>query len=230
MYRVIDITKFLFKSRIKEFGIMFGILFGVFLLMAPAIGLVIFAVMLKIMGLFLALALVFTSSLSGLFNDYKILMYKGVTRDTFAKSYIISSLLIALAFTIYTIGVKMFPLPDFGIDLEMSLLGVDLKLISLAHSIVLHTMILLAWSGVNSLLSIIMFKKLANKAGINFWFIVIITTTMMNVLLRLNINMDWLFVFTKTIGYSIPLTVLFYGVLSVVLYYVTYKRIKKLEV
>ena len=44
MYRVIDITKFLFKSRIKEFGIMFGILFGVFLLIAPAIGLVIFNV------------------------------------------------------------------------------------------------------------------------------------------------------------------------------------------
>lgn len=230
MYRVIDITKFLIKSRAKEIGIMFGALFGITLLMSPVIALLLFAVATKFMGMFISIAFIFTSSFSGLFNDYRNIMYKGVTRETLAKSYLLSLILTVIGLGILTVGMRMFPTSGMEIDFGNSLLGVDLKKISTIHSIVLHIMILLTWSGLANLFSIGIFKKMGNKIGMNILLILSVIVILMRVLSELKFGGEQLFAFTSTIGYSIPLTVLFYGVLSVGLYYMTYNILRKLEV
>ena len=224
MYRVKDVSIYLIKNRLKEWGIGLGLLFGIFALM----GFFLLTMLSQGREIIWGFAIMFEISLIGLLTDFKEVLSKGITRETFAKSYLITSVVGVIISTAIVILLGFLPIKS-GLG-SMNILGVSLTEISFLHSLILKLMCILAWGGLISALAVPIYKFLKNRspsiifAIMGFYFgglpfFVKYSNALSNVFNRL-----------YPIGSSIPLLLLLGGVLSILFYYISYKQILKLEI
>lgn len=229
MYRVRDISIYLLRNRLKELGIVMAIIFIMFLSIGTGVELKILLAMFQGTSVLISIAFIFYFSLNSILKEYKGIIIKGVSRNVFIKALIIDSIQVALLTTIYSAVLRWLAI-GFNVGLfSNSVFWMSFENTNIVEFSVIYFMIMFILCGITNIFSILVYKW---TKGANYGYLYIFGGVLgiYNLSRLYGMNLDFLNLEISFYEYSILYPIGISIILSIGLYYMIDRMIKKLEV
>ena len=230
LYRVRDISTFLIKNRLREWGITLAVIALISLFTYPFMAIILGIIFVYGGEIFIGFLLMLYFGITTMVDDGNLALQRGVARSTFAKSYTFASLVCVMVSTIVVLVFRTLPNLFNGPVVVPTLLGVKLEDINFLQSFIMHFICILTFSGITNNIAISVYGTQGGKIGAVPFYIYLFITPLIPVLVRNKWEVpEYLNIF-HLMGIPTQFIILIGLVLSIGLYYISYKQILKLEI